>query len=140
MSLIPMHYQTAYQWSGEAEAGRLSIEGHADLDVGSPRQPERLSPEHMLVAAAETCLANYILLFAEMSDLEITAYSSTAEGELVQEGAAEFRFDRIVIQPRLTVDEARRDQAGRIVDKAHKACLVARSLACTVEVKPQING
>lgn len=138
MSAIPLHYQTAYRWTGEAEAGEGLIDGAPLLAVGSPHSTERYSPEHLLVVAAETCLANYVLVIAQMSQLAVKSYQSTAEGELVQEGEVEYRFARVLIRPELTVEAGKEEQARRILEKAHRLCLVARSLSCPVEMEPTV--
>jgi len=140
MSAIPMEYQTAYRWTGSAEAGEITIEGPPTLPVGSPHSPERYSPEHLLVVAAETCLANYVLLMAGLSNLQIKGYQSTARGELEQEDKAGYRFKRIVIRPALAVDEGLESRARRVLEKSHKACLIARSLSCPVDMEASING
>lgn len=138
MSTIPMHYQTAYQWRGEAANGEIAVEGHADLPVGTPHDADRFSPEHLLVATAETCLANYVLLIAERSKLAVQAYRSSAEGELEKEEPAGYRFKRILIRPELRVEAGSESLAQRVLDKAHRACLVARSLSCPVDIEPTI--
>jgi organic hydroperoxide reductase OsmC/OhrA len=138
MSDIPLHYHTAYQWSGEAEVGEISIDGPPLLSVGSPRSPEHYSPEHLLVVATETCLANYVLLLAGLSRLEVKAYCSTAEGELLHDNAG-YRFERILIRPHLTVAAGSEAQAERVLQKSHKLCLVARSLNCPVEMEATVE-
>ncbi len=140
MSDIPLQYRTAYQWTGESEAGEISIDGPPVLPVGSPHNPERYSPEHLLVLAAETCLANYVLLISRMSKLEVKGYSSTAEGELVKEGKAGYRFKRILIRPELIVEAGKEATAERILTKAHALCLVARSLNCPVEMETAVKA
>ena len=140
MSDIPLHYQTAYQWTGEAAAGQIRIDGQQPLLVGSPHDPGRYSPEHLLVVAAETCLANYVLLLAGLSGIEVKDYRSSAEGELMQEGKAGYRFRRIVIRPRLTVVAGNEAQAQRVLQKAHQLCLVARSLNCPVEMEASVEA
>jgi organic hydroperoxide reductase OsmC/OhrA len=139
MSELPLNYHTAYQWTGEAEAGKISIEGAPILPVGSPHNPERYSPEHLLVVAAETCLANYVILLSGLSKLEVKSYRSTAEGELMKEGKAGFRFKRILIRPELTVEAGKEDAARRILDKAHSLCLIARSLNFPVDMDPAVK-
>ena len=139
MSQIPMHYHTAYTWTGEGEGGDIAIEGHAPLPVGSPHSNDRYSPEHLLVLAAETCLANYVLVIAGMSKLEIKDYRSSAEGELLQEDKIGYRFKRIVIRPELTVAAGSEAQGQRILEKAHKLCLIARSLNCPVDMEPTVK-
>jgi len=139
MSQIPMQYHTAYRWTGQDEAGEIAIEGHAPLPVGSPHSSERYSPEHLLVLAAETCLANYVLVISGMSKLEVKDYRSTAEGELLQEDKIGYRFKRIVIRPELTVAAGNEAQARRILEKSHKLCLIARSLNCPVDMEPSVK-
>ncbi|MGB5179236.1 MAG: OsmC family protein [Gammaproteobacteria bacterium] len=140
MSDIPLHYHSAYQWTGEEMAGEASIEGQPPLPVGSPHSPGRYSPEHLLVVAAETCLANYVLLLAGLSSIEVKDYRSTAEGELMQEGAAGYRFRRILIRPRVSVAAGNEVQAQRLLQKAHTLCLVARSLNCPVEMEASVEA
>jgi organic hydroperoxide reductase OsmC/OhrA len=140
MSTIPLHYHTSYQWTGEAEAGEISIEGLPVLPVGSPHSPERYCPEHLLVVAVESCLANYVLLLAGMSKLEIISYHSSAEGELIKEDKAGYRFKRIVIRPGLTVVAGKEAQAERVLQKAHDLCMVARSLECPVDMEVSIKA
>ncbi|MBB1075414.1 OsmC family protein [Rhodoferax sp. 4810] len=149
MSAIPSFYHTAYTWTGQTDAGNVHVVPPADFDsdielpqplpVGSPHDLTRYSPEHLLVFAAETCLANYVVLLARLSKLDIKNYCSTAEGELDQEDRAGYRFKAIRIRPELTVTHGKEAQAERILNKAHRLCLVARSLNCPVElVEPQI--
>ena len=139
MSDIPLHYHSAYEWTGEGAAGEVSIDGPPLLPVGSPHSSGRYSPEHLLVVAAETCLANYVLLLASLSKIEVRDYRSTAEGELMREDRAGYRFRRVIIRPRLTVAAGNEAQAERVLKKAHKLCLVARSLNCPVEVEANVE-
>ena len=71
MNSIPLHYHTRYEWTGNAESGETSIAGLPMLPIGSPHNPVRYSPEHLLVVAAEACLANTFLVIASMSKIEI---------------------------------------------------------------------
>ena len=80
------------------------------------------------------------LLIAERSKLKVVSYRSSAEGELEFEQSAGYRFKRIVIRPQLGVEAGAEAQAQRVVEKAHKACLVARSLSCPVDIEPTISS
>lgn len=139
MSEIPMQYETGYAWTGTDMAGNISIAEHPPLPVGSPHDADRFSPEHLLVATVEACLANYILLFARLSGLEISDYHSSATGELEQPDQGGYRFHRIVVRPVLRVPGESVSMAGRIIEKAHNSCLIARSLNCAVDVEPTIH-
>jgi organic hydroperoxide reductase OsmC/OhrA len=138
MTGIPMKYQTTYQWLANAVDGTIDIKGHAGLPVGSPHDLDRYSPEHLLLAAAETCLANYVISIARMSKLEVMDYRSSAEGELEHNGKAGYRFKRIVIRPELKIAGTSHALAEQILEKAHKACLIAHSLNCPVDIEPRI--
>lgn len=140
MSDIPLNYHTAYEWTGDGEKGEIKIGQLPILPIGSPHNVERYCPEHILVVAAEACLANYVLLISQMSKLNVKAYQSTAEGELLKEDKTGYRFKRIVIRPVLTVEPDKKDKAKRIIQKAHSLCMVARALNCPVDVEPDIKA
>lgn len=140
MSDLPMHYTTRFNWLGTESDGRIAIDERPDMPTGSPHAPGRYSPEHLLVAAAEICLGNYVVLIAKRSKLELHGYRSHAEGELEFEKGAGYRFKRIVIRPVLTVDPGKEQLATRVVEKSHRACLIARSLSCPVDIEPVIEN
>ena len=139
MADLPMHYETSYEWQGDAAKGTLSITGRRDLPVGTPHDVNRYCPEHLLLAAAEICLANYVRLIAERSRLEIRDYASSARGELEFVPRQGYRFKRILIRPVLTVAAGSEAMAERVVEKSHRACLIARSLNCPVEIEPSFE-
>jgi len=138
MSDLPMQYRTAYEWQGQASEGNITIESRSSLAVGTPHDLDRYCPEHLLVATAETCMANYVLLIAKFSRLEIIKYESSSEGELEQADDRKFRFKRIVIQPKITVKDSDDLLANKVVEKAHNACLIARSFNFPVDIEVEI--
>ncbi len=140
MAELPMKYETSYRRHSGAAGGTLSIASRADLAVGTPHDEGHYCPEHLLLAAAEICLANYVHLIAERSGLQIKAYHSQAEGELEFVPKAGYRFKHILIRPVLTVAAGSESTAQRVLDKAHRACLIARSLNCPVDVEPTIGN
>lgn len=140
MADLPMHYETNYQWQGKAAEGALTIAGREGLPVGTPHDTDRYCPEHLLLAAAEICLANYVKLIAEKSKLEIKDYHSRAEGELEFVPKEGYRFKRILIHPVLIVSAGSEALAERVVEKSHRACLIARSLNCPVDIVPSIQA
>ncbi|NNJ90479.1 MAG: OsmC family protein [Gammaproteobacteria bacterium] len=135
---LPMQYQTSYEWQGQASEGNIKVESRHAFPVGTPHDTDRFCPEHLLVATAETCLANYVLLIAKLSRLNIISYESTAEGELEQTEDRKFRFKRIVIRPIITVDDTDDSLANKVVEKSHDACLIARSMNFPVDIEMTI--
>jgi organic hydroperoxide reductase OsmC/OhrA len=140
MADLPMQYETSYRREGAAAHGALSIAGRKDLPVGTPHDIDRYCPEHLLLAAAEICLANYVKLIAEKSKLEIRDYRSTAVGELEFVPKEGYRFKHILIRPVLAVADGSEALAERVVEKSHRACLIARSLTCPVDIDPAIES
>lgn len=140
MADLPMTYSSSYRWHSQAADGVLSIAGHDDLPVGGPHDKGRYCPEHLLLAAAEICLANYVKLIAERSKLEILDYRSSAEGELEFVPKQGYRFKHILIRPVVKVPAGAEASAARVVEKSHRACLIARSLNCPVDIDPRIQG
>ena len=131
---LPMNYRTRYEWSGESVVGEERIGNREGVRVGSPHGEDNLDPEHMFVAAAEVCLANTFFFFAERARLNVISYTSEAEGELEKAPEGGFRFKEIIIRPTVEVegDSARAEQA---IDRAHRYCLVSRSMSCAVRVE-----
>lgn len=143
MSDIPTTYRTRYHWQGEASEplhGKLHLADMAPLLCGGPHDGSRYDPEHLLVAATEICLANTFFVIADKSKLEVQAYQSSAEGQLIFEDKQGYRFSEIKIWPVVTAAEAELDKAKRTLEKAHKACLVSRSLNCPVAVEPEFRA
>ena len=139
MADLPMRYDTRYRWTGKGAEGWIDVEGLDALAVGSPHDAGRFSPEHLFVAAAEICMANFVTLIAERSGLELQSYTSTAHGDLEFEKGADYRFSTIVIRPCLKIPAGAASLAQRVVDKAHRSCLVARSLNCPVTIEAQFE-
>lgn len=136
---IPMQYETSYRWSGNAAAGTTSINERGDLPVGSPLDNQVYSPEHLLQAASEVCLANTFMAIADKSQIGVVAYESTSEGELEFVPREGFRFKQIIAKPIITVEAGDEAKAERIIEKAHNACLIGRSLNFEVIVEPTIK-
>lgn len=139
MADLPMHYQTRYAGEQGVTDGTVSIDSRPDTPVGSPHDEGRYSPDDLLLAAAEVCLANTVAVIAPRSKLEIHGYRSQADGELEFVPKAGYRFKRIVIVPEVVVDAGNESLVRKVIDKSHGACLISRSLNCPVEVDPQIR-
>jgi organic hydroperoxide reductase OsmC/OhrA len=134
---LPMNYRTRYKWSGDSVLGTATMGEQDSVRVGGPHGEDNLDPEHMFVAAAEICLANTFFFFAERARLRVVSYASEAEGELEKAPEGGFQFKEIVIRPKIEVDgdQARAEQA---IDRAHRYCLVSRSMSCPVRVEHEL--
>jgi organic hydroperoxide reductase OsmC/OhrA len=75
---------------------------------------------------------------ASNSKFEFVSLELEAEGILGQDQAG-WRFQEVVLRPRLTIAQTEDNERGnRLLHKAEKNCLVARSLACPVVLDPVV--
>jgi len=138
----PHFYETSVDYE-EDRRGVAFSPGLPDLAFSAPPEfngePGYWTPEHFYVLAAETCLMATFVAIAEHSDLPVLAYSSTAKGKLEWIDGQGYRFTGIEIRAKIHIEkEADREKALRVLEKAEKGCLVARSMAAPVTVVPDI--
>ncbi len=102
-------------------------------------EPGRWTPEHFLVAAVASCFVSTFSGIAEKSRFEFVSFHLEAEGMLGNEEGM-WRFTEIRLRPVVTVlKEEDRDRAVRLLEKAEKSCLIARSLQCKVVLFPAVK-
>jgi peroxiredoxin-like protein len=126
-------------------SGPASIEGDGmpDLRAAPPLEfdgpGDAWSPEHLLLAAVETCFLFTLRAVARASRLEFTACEATAEGTVDRTDGVT-RFTEIVLRPRIRlVAGADPERARRVMEKAERACLVSASLATPVRLESHVS-
>lgn len=96
------------------------------------------SPEHLLLAAVSTCFLFTLRAVAQASGVHFIALDLATEGTVDRENG-QARFTHIVLRPRLVVPAGtERERALRVIDKAHRGCLVSASLATPIRLEPEI--
>jgi peroxiredoxin-like protein len=102
-------------------------------------EPGRWTPEHFLVAAVASCFVSTFSGIVEKSRLKFASFNLDAEGVLGNEDGI-WRFTEINLRPVVTVlEEEDRDKAIRLLEKAEKSCLIARSLQFKVVLLPAVK-
>ena len=102
-------------------------------------EPGRWTPEHFLVAAVASCFVSTFSGIAEKSRLEFASFNLDAEGVLGNEDGI-WLFTEIRLRPVVsTLREEDRDRVMRLLEKAEKSCLIARSLQCKVALFPAVK-
>lgn len=95
-------------------------------------EPGRWTPEHFLVAAVASCFVSTFSAIAEKSRLEFASFNLGAEG-LLGNSDGIWRFTEITLRPIVSVLKVEdHDRAIRLLEKAERSCLIARSLQCKV--------
>jgi peroxiredoxin-like protein len=130
--------------STKVRSGVVAVEGiEPSLSFSAPPefrgQAGHWTPEHFLVTAVATCYVSTFSGIAEVSRFEFLSLDLEAEGILEKEGSG-WRFSTVTLCPRLKIArEEDRERALRLLEKAEKGCLIARSLNCSIAVTPEIK-
>ena len=138
------HYKVNINWKNDRLGLMSSPELQLAIQVATPPEFTKgiagiWSPEHLLVAAVNSCLMTTFLTVAENSKLNFIHFESNADGKL-EKVAGKYMISEVVLTPLLTIQkEADRERAIRILEKAAAACLVSNSLKSTIIFKPQVK-
>ena len=143
MQPLPHRYTVRLR-GGAAGHATVSLDGAPDLrtappaDFGGPG--DAWGPEHLLLAAVETCFLFTLRAVAQASRLNFTALEVAADGTVDRQDGV-VRFTEIVLRPRLTLAPGGdRSRAVRVMEKSEKACLVSASLGTPVRLEPEVVG
>jgi len=132
-------------WQG----GRLTsarVDGKPAIGIATPPEfrgsnPDVWSPEDFFVAAAASCLTVSIVSIAEYEGLPLLSLSVGAEGVVGRpEGGGALRFTKIEQRVELETEVGSEAEAERIVKRAEETCLVAVSLALSVETTVVVHS
>lgn len=97
------------------------------------------SPEHLCVAAVNSCVMLTFIAIAANSKLPFLGYSATATGTLEKVEGRGPVITRIVVKPRITVGaDVDRAKLERVVKMAEKNCFISNSLNAAVSLEPEI--
>ena len=127
------YYEVNVQWKNDRKGLMSSPVLPDSIEVATPPEfPKGMegiwSPEHLLVAAANSCLMTTFLAIAENSRLEFVDFSSKAIGKLeIVDG--KYKISEITLTPTVIIrDESQKEKAERVLNKSEAACLISNSL------------
>ncbi|SFJ99427.1 OsmC family protein [Cellulomonas sp. KH9] len=122
--------------------GKMPLPGTSD--PGFRGDPDRWSPEDLLVGALSQCHMLWFLHLAAAAGVVVVGYTDSASGTMRIEAAGQGQFTEVVLRPRVTVrGTALAD--GTAIDGAlltglhHRAqehCFIARSVNFPVRHEP----
>lgn len=138
-------YEVSLQWDSERKGTLRSSVLKDTLTVATPPEfpkgmPGIWSPEHLLVAAVNSCLMTTFLAIAENSKLDYVGFASKAVGKLeIIEG--KYMISEITLTPTLTLPyEAQKEKAERVLQKSEAACLISNSIKSKIIFEPHIEA
>ena len=136
-------YEVLVNWNHDRIGTMSSPVLHSKIEVATPPQfPKGIdgiwSPEHLLVAAVNSCLMTTFLAIAENSQLGFTALESNASGKL-ETIDGKLMISEITLKPVVTIiREADKEKAERILHKSEAACLISNSIKSKIIFKPEV--
>ena len=137
-------YEVDVKWDSDRKGVMSSPVLTEKMEVATPPEfPKGMehiwSPEHLLVAAVNSCLMTTFLAIAENSKLEFSSFDSSAVGKLeIVDG--KYMISEIELKPTVSVtNEIAREKAERVLSKSEKACLISNSVKSTILFKPTIT-
>lgn len=137
-------YEVAVNWLADRKGTISSPALNTSVEVATPPQfPKGMegiwSPEHLFVAAVNSCLMTTFLSFAENSNLHFENFSSKAIGKLeMVEG--KYMISEITLMPIVTITEnASDDKAKRILKKLEGNCLISNSIKSKIIFQTQVK-
>jgi len=141
---VEHNYEVDVNWVKDRIGILYSPELNDEVQVATPPQfPKGIdkvwSPEHLFVAAVNSCLMTTFLSIAENSKLEFEKFSSKASGKLeMVEG--KYIMSEITLFPYLTIfKEEDTEKALKILGKSEAACLISNSVKSKIFFKPEIR-
>ena len=105
----PYFYETEIEWKGERylqlSSGKLPV-----IEAGAPPEFKgregNWSPEHLFVAALNSCYTLTLLAIAEFSKIALISLSSSAKGKLEKVQGGGYQVTEIVVKPSVVLASA----------------------------------
>ncbi len=137
-------YDVTVEWTGTRK-GILSSEVlQNEVEVATPFEfPNGVagvwSPEHLFVAAINSCLMTTFLAVAGNFKLSYENFKSKAVGKLeIVEG--KYIISEVVLKPVLHIhNEEDREKALKILQKSEAACLISNSIKSKIIFEPTLQ-
>ena len=137
-------YDVSVKWTKDREGTMTSEVLENEIEVDTPPQFANgiegiWSPEHLFVAAINSCLMTTFLAIAENSKLAFKTFDSKAVGklELVED---KYLMSEVVLSPVVVIpNESDKEKAMRLLQKSEAACLISNSVKSKVTLQATVK-
>lgn len=97
------------------------------------------TPEDFFVASVVTCFVSTFSGMSDLSKLSFVSLEVEAEG-ILERDASGWKFTEIKLRPSLKLTQEKdRERAARILEKAERTCLIARSISAKLIVEAAVS-
>jgi len=136
-------YHVNLSWQNDRKGEMSSPVLNTTLEVATPPEfqkgmPGIWSPEHLLVAAVNSCLMTTFLAIAENSKVDFISFDSSAIGKLeIVNG--KYMVSEITLNPIVHMQDGdQRERMERVLQKSEAACLITNSIKSKIIFEPEI--
>lgn len=137
------NYQVSLKWLEDRKGILQSDVLNKNIEVATPPEfPKGISgiwsPEHLFVAAINSCFMTTFLAIAENSKLEFQKFECNAIGTL-EKLDGKFLMTEVTLFPKLTVYNDNDCEKGiKVMEKSEKACLLSNSVTSKIILQPKV--
>ena len=102
-------------------------------------EPRVWTPEHFFLAAVASCYVSTFSGIADASKFSFIALEVEAQGTLEKDpGGWKFTDVRLLSTLKIAREQDR-ERAGRLLEKAERSCLIARSISAKITLVPVVK-
>ena len=137
-------YDVSLTWNTDRKGTMRSDVLNSSIEVATPPEfPKGMqgiwSPEHLFVAAINSCLMTTFLAIAENSRLVYNNFESKAIGKLeLVDG--KYIMSEVVLKPVVILsNEDDREKALKVLHKSEAACLISNSVKSKIILEPEVK-
>lgn len=133
------HYEVDLVWTSDRKGTISSPVLNSSIEVATPPEfPKGIagiwSPEHLLVAAVNSCYMTTFLAIAENFKLDFESLDCRAVG-LLEQPEGKYLITNVLLKPVLVIkEEHNAEKAMRVLEKTEKACLISNSIKATIKL------
>lgn len=97
------------------------------------------TPEHFFVASIVSCYVSTFSGMSHSSRFDFVSLEVKAEGTMEKDSGG-WKFTDVKLHPSLKIArEEDRERGNRLLEKAERSCLIARSISARIDLEPVIS-
>ncbi|MEO6883908.1 MAG: OsmC family protein [Bacteroidia bacterium] len=137
-------YEVNLKWDSLTKGTLSSPVIPNKIEVSTPPEfpngiKEKWTPEHLFVAAVNSCLMSTFLLVAGNSKFQFISFDCNAIGK-IEKVDGKFIVTEIVLKPTLVIPSTQNEtKAKRMLEMSEKACAIANSIKTKIISEPVIT-
>ncbi len=137
-------YEVNLLWNAATQGTLCSPKIASKIKVDTPPEftngtKEKWTPEHLFIAAVNSCLMSTFLLVADNSKLPFISFACNAVGK-IEKIKGKYGVTEIVLKPTLIIPSTQNEsKAKKVLEMSEKACAITNSIKTKVTLEPIIT-